>query len=217
MNTAHHLVFGKKYKNLLFTIDSVQQKIIYNGIISPEKNRHGINTAIDFSQGYIVTKNNLPISGIWSFSFWMKTTQTTIAVVNLMGNYLSDGNIMMLFNNAAANKFQVNIKTLGGSGNNVKYANDTVINDGNWKHIVVVLNRNLNSFNEISIYINSIKQSLTTQTVHNTDKTTDFSSLPINFGANPPYLTGYYEGSMSDIKLFTRELTQAEITELYNE
>lgn len=214
MITAHHLVFGRKYLKLNFSINSIQQELIYNGILNPALNRHGSPNALEFVQGYITTSNALPSTDIWSFSFWVKSTKTTTSVINLMGTMTSTGNVMMLYSDAATNKFQVNVRT--SEGNNVKYANNVIINDGTWKHIVVVLNRNLDALNEISIYINAVKQVLTTQAPHNSNMTSNFSNLPINFGRNPPN-SNYFVGFMSDIKLFTTALTQTEITNLYNE
>lgn len=220
----HHLVFGRKYgvdfgTFIYSEIDGISGflPVTQNGTVTFTTDRKGGNTAVQFGNGYLQTVNNLPTSNVWSFSFWMKTSQTTNACLALIGDYSQDGNIMLLINNAAANKLQVNIKTSGGTGNNVKYANNTIINDNTWKHVVIVLNTALDASNEISIYINSIKQTLTTQGTHDSDKTTPFSNLPIKFSYNIGYGVGHYTGLFDDIKIYNRPLTQTEITNLYNE
>ena len=224
MITAHHLVFGRKYgvdfgTFIYSEIDGINGflPVTKNGTVTFTTDRKGGNTAVQFSNGFIKTINSLPTSNIWSFSFWMKTSQTNSAGLFLMGTYDNDGDFMATINNTVANKLQINERTNTGTGHNAKYANNTIVNDNIWKHLVIIFNANADALNEITVYFNSVKEPITIIGPHNSEKTTPYGNKPLKIGSALEAGNGNFNGALDDVKIFNRPLTQAEITNLYNE
>ena len=219
MITAHHLVFGRNIDFSDFLYSEINSIVSYlpitkNGTVTYTKDRKGGNTAIQLGSGNLKTTSNLPTSNIWSFSFWIKTSQTSVGHLFVVGLNNTDGDFYFSINDVGLGKLQIGCKTT--TSFNVKYANNVTMNDNTWKHIVVILNSNLDALNDISVYINSVKQTLTTQVRYNNDKTTAFASKPLYIGGyNNTTFT--YVGAIGGCKIYNRELTQTEIDNLYNE
>ena len=220
MITAHHLVFGRKYGGSYLSYNfngnlndssGNNRNATQNGTITYTTGRKGIvNTAIQFGSGNIITPT-LPSSSVWSFSFWMKTTETLTRVIFAV-NGVTTGNrewgILI-----ESGKIRAEINDAGQAYLNVGTA-PTIINNNIWHHIVVTLDSTQSASNEIKIWIDSVAQTLTKS--YNTDTSGSFINKGLIIGKasnNSNYLTAIVD----DLKIYNRPPTQTEITNLYNE
>ena len=218
MITAHHLVFGRKYgvdfgTFIYSEIDGINGflPVTQNGTVTFTTDRKGGNTAVQFGSGYLQTVNNLPASSVWSFSFWIKTTETLTRVIFAV-NGVTKGNreygILI-----ESGKIRVEINNAGQAYLNVGTA-PTKVNNNIWHHIVVTLDSIQSASNEIKIWIDSVAQTLTKS--YNTDTSGSFINKGLIIGkasTNSNYLTGI----LDDLKIYNRPLNQTQITNLYNE
>lgn len=224
----HHLVFGRKYGG----VATVPYEIIYNfdgnindssgngrnatqnGTITYTTGRKGVpNTAIQFGSGNIVTPT-LPASSVWSISFWINTTQTSLEgyLFSLTANYYGNNAFVSELNYQNVNKLLAGISA---SPHNFKTLSK-VLNDNNWHHVVLIFDRGKSANDEIQIYIDNVLQTLSVFNSNNGDHTGNFISDKLYIGASGSN-TYKYQGKMSDIKIFNYPLTQIQITNLYNE
>ena len=219
MITAHHLVFGRKYgiSSGNYYLNDVLQQSTVNGkvyLVSGPKNNI---PAYEFVLGNLVTQT-LPASSVWSISFWIKTTSTTLVNVlaELSSNFNGKQGFLIDLNDTSSvlGKIMAGIST--SNSTNLKITND-IINDGTWKHIVIILDRSQIVSNEIKIYINNSLKTSLTYLGGNIEQTGNFISEKIYFGARSNSLQFPYKGYMSIPKLYNRNLLPTEITNLYNE
>ena len=226
MITAHHLVFGKYTQPIptdyILTYDfngNFNEKnginnLVQNGTVTFTTDRKGGNTALQFGSGFLQTANNLPASSVWSISFWINTTQTTLEgyLFSLTNDYFINNAFVSELNFQNVNKLLAGISS---SPYNFKTLN-TTLNDNTWRHIVLVFDRSQSGNNEIKVYINSVLQTLSIFSGNNGDHTGNFVSDKLFIGGTGSNLYKY-QGKMSDIKIFNFPLTQTEITNLFNE
>ena len=226
MITAHHLVFGKYTQPIptdyILTYDfngNFNEKnginnLVQNGTVTFTTDRKGGNTALQFGSGFLQTANNLPASSVWSISFWINTTQTTLEgyLFSLTNDYFINNAFVSELNFQNVNKLLAGISS---SPYNFKTLN-TTLNDNTWRHIVLVFDRSQSGNNEIKVYINSVLQTLSIFSGNNGDHTGTFVSDKLFIGGTGSNLYKY-QGKMSDIKIFNFPLTQTEITNLFNE
>ena len=221
MITALHQVFGRQYGGLYLSYNfngnlndssGNNRNAKQNGTITYTTGRKGIvNTAIQFGSGDLTTINNLPASPIWSFSFWMKTTETLTRVIFAV-NGVTTGNREwgILLENG---KIRAEINNAGVEYLNVGTA-PTIINNNNWHHVVVILDSTQAASNEIKIWIDNIAQTLTKS--YNSDTSGNFINKGLIFGRTTSNFN-YFNGVLDDVKIYNRPLSQTEITNLYNE
>ena len=220
----HHLVFGRKYTQPIPTdyilaynfngnfndVNGINN-LVQNGTITFTTDRKGGNTAVQFGSGYLKTVNNLPASSVWSFSFWIKTTETLTRVIFAV-NGVTTGNrewgILI-----ESGKIRAEINNAGQTYLNIGTA-PTIVNNNIWHHIVVTLDSTQSSSNEIKIWIDSVDQTLTKS--YNTDTSGSFINKGLIIGKSPTN-SNYLTGIVDDLKIYNRQPTQTEITNLYNE
>ena len=227
MITAHHLVFGRKYTQPIptdyileydfngnFNEKNGVNNLVQNGTVTFTIDRKGGNTAVQFGSGYLQTVNNLPASGVWSISFWINTTQTSLEgyLFYLTANYYVNNAFVSEINFQNVNNLLAGISA---SPYNFKTISK-VLNDNNWHHIVLIFDRSQSANNEIKIYIDNVLQTLSVFNGNNGDHSGNFISNKLYIGAAGSNLYKY-QGKMSDIKIFNYPLTQTQITNLYNE
>lgn len=226
MITAHHLVFGKYTQpipteytltydfNGNFNDKNGINNLVQNGTVTFTTDRKGGNTAVQFGSGFLQTINNLPASSVWSISFWINTTQTSLEgyLFSLTTSYYYYNAFVSELNYKNVNNFlngiserPYNFKTLS-----------KVLNDNNWHHIVLIFDRGKSAHDEIKIYIDNVLQTLSVFNSNNGDHLGNFVSDKLYIGAAGSNLYKY-QGKMSDIKLFNYALNQTQITNLYNE
>ena len=218
MITAHHQIFGRKYTQpiptdyiLAYNFDgnfndvNGVNNLVQNGTVTFTTDRKGGNTAVQFGSGYLQTVNNLPASSVWSISFWMKNNSNSVITV-FGGEFGVNGSQTFNFvmNDAGVNYYI----TIKGSSFNRWRTSDN-LKDNIWHHYVFILDRTKLANEEIQVYIDGVKKN--TIQFSSSNSSGNFVSSRINFGQR------LWTGSLDDIKLYNRPLTQTEITNLYNE
>ena len=199
------------FNNLLF-VNNVSALVSMNGNVYRTTDHKGGNTAIQFGSGNLVSINNLPSSAIWTFSFWMKTSQTQTAfsvLFELSDLWDSKNSFIGMLNYNTVNSLYAGINPSRNIRGNTSY------NDNQWHHIVIVLDRNQTGENEIKIYKNKVLQSLTAYS--RGENTGDFISDKLYIGGRSNSYQRPFIGATSPIKMFNYALTQTEIDNLYNE
>ena len=158
----------------------------------------------------IKTTTNLPInSDKVTIAFWMKTTQTAVAIVGEMSSNTNANNAFSWYiNDSVANSVQFNSRK---ELNNQSAR--TGANNGTWKHFVAVIDRSQNGANEILIYENG---SLVTFTKpYSTDNNGNFVNNILFIGQRAGSSLGF-NGSLSLLKIYNYPFTPSEVSTLYN-
>ena len=168
MITAHHLVFGRKaiVKNeglildLPFQnsfVDATGKNTMVAGGDSnlPTFTLEGGEYAATFNGSQSLKTNADFVIGTdkVSISFWMKTSQTDLAVVSETSTAAPYGNnaFGVYFNNLLANRIEIVDNQLGlNVGDSA-----TNINDNNWHHVVLIIDRSLGT-SQNKIYVDGI-------------------------------------------------------------
>ena len=218
MITAHHLVFGRKYKGLIldlplqnsFTDTTGINTMIAGGTSNlPTFTLEGGEYAASFNGSQSLKTNANFVTGTdkVSISFWMKTTQTTEGIFVELSSAYGD-------NNAFRATILNNKGTMGShtsAGFNYALTNSN-INDGTWKHIVMINDRSKSGTNETQIYINKILDYSNNIT---NDLSGIFNNYPLFIGQRGGSQYGF-NGQMKFLKIFNYPLSPTEITNLYN-
>jgi hypothetical protein len=140
----------------------------------------------------------------FSISAWVKTTANGIVVAKRDGGVgfecgISNGNISYYFKDASSNA--------------AYDTEDTVlVNDGNWHHIVWSFNRNGNGYRYIDGVNSGTNDSLTAAT-------DSLSNPSVDLGIGARVRTSpdnHLEGSIDNVGIYDKALTQAEVTRQYN-
>ena len=227
MITAHHLVFGRKYGGLYLSYNfngnlndssGNGRNATANGTITYGVGRKGVaGTAIQFGSGNIMTPT-LPVSSVWSISFWFKTNSTSLVQVmfELSSNFNNTNGLLVDLNDTSPILGKLMAGISSSSSKNLKNTNNT-LNDGLWKHIVIILDKNQPVQNEIKIYINNLLSATSTYLGDNSEMSGNFISDKIYIGGRGLTYVYPYLGLIDDFKLYNYPLTQTEITNLYNE
>ena len=140
-----------------------------------------------------------------TISVWAKTSETGSS-----GNYFksfvdSNNNIALLYN-AASNELRLNYK--GGGVAITSVSTDAIEGDGLWHHIAGTWDV---AGDEIKLYLDGGLQQTTTSLP-------TFTGTPANSSiGNNAAGGGYFIGNIDEVSLFNVELTDAQITTLYNE
>lgn len=226
----HHLVFGRKYTQpisndyfLAYNFDGNLldssgngRNATANGTITYGIGRKGVaGTAIQFGSGNILTPT-VPASNVWSFSLWIKNTTTQKGqIIELTSNPENTAGCFT-FGNWTANNFRM-LETVNQNNKSAPNSSSISIYDTNWHHVVVIFNKNNSASDEITLYLDGVKQTLYIVNGQNSDTTGNFISGVLYIGGRGASNLYKYSGLMDDLKLFNRTLTQTEITNLYNE
>ena len=155
------------------------------------------------------TTNLLLNSDKVTIAFWMKTTQTSAAVVGEMSpNTNSNNTFSWYINDNVANSIQFNSLNTGQN-----QSARTGANNGTWKHFVAVIDRSQNGANEILIYENG--SLVTFKKPYSQDNNGNFVNNILFIGQRGGSLYGF-NGQMKFLKIFNYPLSTAEITNLFN-
>lgn len=188
--------------------------------------RRGTDFAASFNGSQSVkTSSNVLINGDkLSVSFWMKTTQTSIAAVTELSNNANNKNAFLSLVNeidaesGGVGRLMTSITQPGtditqpGPIFNTSFTNID-INDGNWRHFVLLLDRGVQSLLEASIYING--QSAYTKTKAK-ETTFNFINDILYIGQRGGETFGF-NGQIQEFKLFNFILSIEDIERLYRE
>ena len=87
--------------------------------------------------------------------------------------------------------------------------------DNTWKHIVIVIDTNLDANNSTKIFVNKIQITLETLYGLNQNTINNFGSYPLFIGQRGGSSLGF-NGQIKFLKVFNYPLSTTEITNLYN-
>lgn len=162
----------------------------------------------------IKTTTNLPInSDKVTIAFWMKTTQTGTAVMTeLSTNFNSNNAFGVFINDALANRVEISDRTTSPAGINV--GNSAVnINNGNWFHVVLTIDRNL-GVTQNQIYING-SLSYAQHASYVANLVGNFVNNILFIGQRAGSSLGF-NGSLTKLKIYNYPFTAGEVSNLYN-
>ena len=226
MITAHHLVFGRKaiLKNEGLILDLPLQNnftdttgintMVAGGSSNlPTFTLEGSEYAATFNGSQSLKTNANFVIGTdkISISFCVKTSQTaTSAVIELGTNTNSNNSFICSINDSLANRVSI---TDHISGYNI--GNSAInINDNNWHHVVLMIDRSLAGSQQNSIYVDGIL-SYVQNTTYQSDLNGNWGLFPLFIGQRGGSLYGF-NGQMKFLKIFNYPLSPSEITNLYN-
>ena len=226
MITALHQIFGRKaiVKNEGLILDLPLQNnftdttgintMIAGGTSNlPTFTLEGGEYAATFNGSQSLKTNSNFVIGTdkVSISFWIKTSQTNTAVITELGtNTNSNNSFISSINDTLANRVSI---TDHISGYNI--GNSAInINDNNWHHVVLMINRSLVGNQKNKIYVDGIL-SYVQNTNYQSDLNGNWGIFPLFIGQRGGSLYGF-NGQMKFLKIFNYPLSQAEITNLYN-
>ncbi|QQM25271.1 LamG-like jellyroll fold domain-containing protein [Elizabethkingia sp. M8] len=186
--------------------------------------RRGTDFAASFNGSQSVkTSSNVLINGDkLSVSFWMKTTQTSTAIIADLSNntWQVPHNTVKTFTIG----INENTPTWGGVGRLFSTHTEVIdgrnpiftninINDGNWRHFVITIDRALHSVIESKIYINGI---ISEEKLAASETEGDFINDILCIGQQHNNILGF-NGQIQDFKLFDFILSIEDIERLYRE
>ena len=163
--------------------------------------------ALSFSDGGLKTPAPLVVgSDKFTFSAWLKTTQTSLGVVFEIPAGGSSNTLAYIING----QLQV-INEQGSSQNSFL---TTIPVNNIWVHVLIEMDRSRPGPDEVGIFINNTFSSAPFN--RNNDLTDGFSSMPLSIGATGTN-AGLYVGGMQDIRVYNRILSENERLQLFNE
>lgn len=167
----------------------------------------GVDDYIDLGNNFNFTRKNS-----FSVSFWTKTASSNSQM--LIGNNNIDHTQKgwSIFSSSGAIYFQINAGTQAGSNELQTYTNTGLISDNNW-HFVTVTYNGTSSVNGVKIYIDG-STDLRTGYDYNNLRSTN-SSINNTLIGKSSTSTYYLNGSIAELQIYDKELTQEEITTLY--
>lgn len=161
----------------------------------------------------IKTTANLPInSDKVTVAFWMKTSQTTLGMITELSTHASSNNAFY----ATLNETATGISSIDSASNGINAKSAAfAINNGNWHHVVVVIDRNQSATNTIKIYINDSLKSTTVMYGLNVNTVGNFLNDILYIGQRAGSAFGF-NGSLTRLKIYNYPFTATEVTNLYN-
>ena len=223
----HHLVFGRKaiVKNEGLILDLPLQNNFtdttgFNTLIAggtsnlPTFTLEGGEYAATFNGSqYLKTNANFNLnSDKVSISFWIKTSQTAGAIVSEISTNASSGTnaFGVYINDLLANRIEI---VDGQSGLNI--GNSAInINDNQWRHIVLTINRSLVGNQQNKIYVDGVL-SYVQSTTYQKETSGNWALNPLFIGQRAGSSLGF-NGQMKFLKIFNYPLSTTEITNLLN-
>ena len=227
MITAHHLVFGRKaiVKNeglildLPFQnsfVDATGKNTMRAGGTSnlPTFTLEGGEYAATFngSQSLKTNANFVINSDKVSISLWLKTSQTVGAIVSeISTNASSVYNAFGVY----INDLLVNRIEIVDSQSGLNIGNSAInINDNQWRHIVLTIDRSLIGNQQNKIYVDGVL-SYVQYTNYQINTNGNFGLSQLFIGQRAGNSLGF-NGQMKFLKIFNYPLSTTEITNLYN-
>ena len=172
------------------------------GLINKAADFNGSSSRIDINS----LANVLDAQNIVSTSFWFKSTSISLSgLFSYRGSASSTVNMLVALNRSATGDIGLDSSTSSGFITLGNYNGG--YNDGNWHHVVSVINYTTGAFN---VYIDN--------TLRITGTNASISkgvSNKVQLGAN--YSSQYLNGSIGQARLFTSAISASQVTELYNE
>jgi len=189
---SHGNTYDGTASNITYEFGRYGQAAVFNGSSS----RIDINSLATVLDG----------QNIVSTSLWFKSTSTSLSgLFSYRGSASSAVNMLVTINRSATGDIGIDSSTSSAFVNLGTYNGG--YNDGNWHHVVSVINYTTGAFN---VYIdNTLRITGTNASISRgtADK--------VQLGAN--YSSQYLNGSLDQVRIFSTALTDVQVSQLYNE
>ncbi len=167
--------------------------------------------SFDGTNDYLGNISEIDLGSVFSIAMWVKLNDSTTEKYYLGNGQKSgaDYNSLTLYQGSGKISLAADVSTDSSS----TYTTDNVILGTNrWIHIVVTRAAGASP----KIYINGTE--VAGSTADNWGGTIDYDGDDFYIGTldNGGSLSGYFNGSMDEVGLWSRELTSSEVSELYN-
>ena len=158
----------------------------------------------------IKTTTNLPInSDKVTIAFWMKTTQTAVAIITELSPNTNTNNAFMAVLNNVTNSGKLGFYDRVTNYNNKEITN---VNNNTWMHVVAVIDRSKNADNGIILYLNGVIASTTQES--STDNNGNFVNNILFIGQRAGSSLGF-NGYLTKYQVFNKVPTDAQAMEMY--
>jgi len=148
-----------------------------------------------------------------SFAFWMKTATTNTQV--LIDKFITTGISISVGNTGTGIWFMTWRNSAGTNELQRRSSSNTGVTDGKW-HYITITYTGSSSASGLLMYIDGVSSALTT-TVDNLTSTVD-NNASFAIGARQSSVGAVpFNGSIDDIRIYNRALSQAEISRLYGQ
>jgi hypothetical protein len=150
-----------------------------------------------------------------SVSFWAMTSSIeSMGLVNWGGNSSypnNGGRFSCVFN------YETQGVTIDGADCAITYNPIVNVSNNQWNYYTFVMNQS-NSLNQVKVYQNSVLLTTSLLSYFPNTNINTVSGTTLQFGRinYPPINYDFYSGSLDDIAIYNRALTQQEISQLYN-
>jgi hypothetical protein len=168
-----------------------------------------------FNGASVISLPQPTLSGAFSFSIWINTTVGTLQNIIGMGGSLGVAS-------AGLNLYTFANKVYSSWGNGTTEDSfttqpSTIINTGDWFHIVLTTSGLTNP--TVKAYINGTLAATepSTQTINTTTYASDFSIGAQNFTTTGAATSYHYTGKLDQFRIFNKELTATEVLQVYTE
>lgn len=175
-------------------------------------------SCIQFTNGYVQPINPVVLNDTdqLSISMWLKPdfSNTEITVIS----EAQDAGWMIAINEFGQRAVSAAeyVPGFGYSKYLVRYCNPLPINDGNWHHILLTIDRKEVAANTMKLYVDNVLITIYTGYNLNSDNSEIFqNSYMIRCGARSQN-SYVYKGLMSEFKVFKKILTSTERDAIYN-
>jgi hypothetical protein len=153
-----------------------------------------------------------------TLSYWFKSNQTSLGGIFCYGGNNWGTQFEILHNYwSAQTTGPCHGPALHNSGSLVSFNSNQFLNN-NFHHVVMILPQNASSVNSLYTYIDgSLINNYCSFANYGAPAPNIGSDYPIRIGKNINYGNGtvYFNGTLDDIAIYNRALTQTEITQLY--
>ena len=173
----------------------------------------------DFHNNYVdvADMSEVELSDV-TFSFWAKVDALTKDNDFITkGSHTSGTPMIIWFDDTVGggdlgvgNTNAISVSTHDGTTNHWVSTPTNTINDLDWHHIVAVVDP---TNNQIKIYVDGALVASNTKSWNGIKNTTDM----IRFGNPTPTTVANLDGSMSNVKIYNRALSETEVKQLYNQ
>lgn len=145
-----------------------------------------------------------------TLSFWMKTNQQDIGTIAELTENYGDNGFMTAVNNREYRGLDFTTYEGGFSGSQTPILLDNTV----WQHVFLELDRNGAGVDLVNIYINNELKA--TANADNVNTSGSFKVDHLYIGSRAAN-SQFFKGSLQDVRIYNRILTEGERTALFNE
>ncbi len=195
------------------SVDGIQNNGTLAGSSLPVWNTGSFDGGLGFNtNGHVSIAN--PIGNDFSFSFWLKTTQVfprvtpayAGAVIFYSDSPGSAADFVIAGTRSTGGTNRITMMTGNPTAAETNTHGTSSVNNGQWNHVVVTREK---ASGQVKIYVNGNLERTATGTTFTLN-----SNPAISIGGTPGAAANSFNGSLDEIQIYDRVLTQTEVTEL---